>query len=293
MAADDLPEPLPGTPQPSAPQPGPPPAAGPVAPAAGAALPLDPLAVTAALPLDPAESVLPPDPAAEAVVPRLVAQRRWPQLRVPRPPARTSRRHELVVAIAIGVATITGAAVTYFSLRSDSAAADLDQQAVIETVLMHQKLTSARSQTHAFSGMAAHYRHMLADADVSGLTDPREAEVARQLARSYRIRTGINQFLQGADATTRFDTDAQYQAALHQFDQFAIADSQPDATAARADAQRGVSRRLNLSVVGLLAVVALLTFARVARRRSARIALVGLSAVGYAAAVTAAVIAAV
>ncbi|MBV1856014.1 hypothetical protein [Catellatospora tritici] len=289
MAADDVPEPLPRAPQPS-----------PAPAVEGAALPLDPLDATAALPLDPTESVLPPDrtvaepPSTTApTMHRVVAQRRWPQRRAPRPPARTSRRHELVVAIAIGVATITGATVTYFSLQRDSAAADLDQQAVIETVLVHQKLTSARAQTHAFSGMATRYRHMLADADVSELTDPREAEVARQLARSFRIRTGIDQFLHGTDATTRFDTDAQYQAALHQFDLFAIADAQPDATAARADAQRDISRRLNISVVGLLGVVVLLTFARVARRRPVRVALLMVSALGYLGAVTAAVVAAV
>jgi hypothetical protein len=198
------------------------------------------------------------------------------------PPARPrAGRWELVVALALAVTTVTGALVTYLAVQRESAAADADRQAVIETILVEQRRSGAGTQTYAYGSLAARYRRLLAEADAVADTDPARAARNRQVAAGLAAQTGIYEFLTGAGAASRFDHAARLEAALHYGDGLTVPDDQPARTAATADAHRTASGRLALAAVGTLAVVVLLTLARVVRRRVVRLSLLGAAALGW------------
>jgi hypothetical protein len=198
---------------------------------------------------------------------------------------RTSRRWELVVALALAVTSVSGAVLTYLSVRQESAASGADEQAVIETILVQQRRTGASTQTYANGDLAARYRSLLADAEALEATDPERAAVTRQLATAIANQTGIVEFLSGTGASSRFDYGANLEAALRYSDMMAIPLDQPERTAARADTYRDRSQALALGAVGMLGVVVLLTLARVGRRRWPRLGLFAAATAVYVAVV--------
>jgi len=197
----------------------------------------------------------------------------------------TPRRWELIIALALAVTTVSGALLTYLSVRQESAAAGADEQTVIETILVQQRRTGASTQTHANGDLAARYRSLLAEAEALEATDPARAAVTRQLANAIANQTGIAEFLSGTGASGRLDYRANLEAALHYSDVMAVPLDQPDRTAARADAYRDRSQALAMGAVGMLGVVVLLTLARVGRRRWPRIGLFAAATAGYVAVV--------
>jgi hypothetical protein len=198
-------------------------------------------------------------------------------------------RWELIIAVAIGITTMTGAILTYLAIREESAAADHDRRAVIETVQVNRRLTAAETQAHAFSGLAASYRRMVAEADAIADEDPERAQALYALAQSFATQARIAEFMPAAGADAQFNYEGAFQAALHADDAVGISDDQPDRTVAMANDHHTRSQRLTLSVVGLLVVVVLLTLARLVRATARRTALLALSATGYAATLVAAV----
>jgi hypothetical protein len=195
------------------------------------------------------------------------------------------RRWELLVALVLAITSISGAVLTYLSIQQESAASEADERAVIETILIRQQYAGATAQNHGFGDLAARYRRLLAEAEALEATDPERAAVTRQLANAIAAQTGIAEFFSGdagaAGAKGTFDYEAHLDAALHYFDVVAIPPDQPDRTAARADAYRDRSQALALGAVGMLAVVVLLTLARVVRRRWPRLVLFAAAAGGY------------
>jgi hypothetical protein len=191
------------------------------------------------------------------------------------------RRWELIIALALAVTSVSGAVLTYLSVQQESAAADADEQAVTETILVQQRQAGASTQTFANGDLAARYRRLLADAEALEATDPERAAVTRQLAAAIANQTGILEFVSGPGASGRFDHQANLEAALHYSDVLAIPPDQPDRTAARADAYRDRSQALALGAVGMLGVVVLLTLARVGRRRWPRVGLFAAATAGY------------
>jgi hypothetical protein len=179
------------------------------------------------------------------------------------------------------VTSVSGAILTYLSVQQESAASGADEQSVIETILVQQRRSGASTQTFASGDLAARYRRLLADAEALEATDPARAAVSRQLANSIANQTGILEFLSGTEAESRFDYQANLDAALHYSDVLAIPPDQPDRTAARADAHRARSQALALGAVGMLGVVVLLTLARVGRRRWPRLGLFAAATAGY------------
>ncbi len=247
---------------------------------ASPAAPEPPTNALEALPVTPA----PPPPAAVPDGQRRRATRRVQGLRGP-----ARGRWELAIAVAIGITTMTGAILTYLAIREESAAADQDRRAVIETVQVNRRLTAAEAQAHTFSGLAASYRRMLAEADAIEGIEPERAQALRALAASFATQARIYEFMPGTDADARFNYDGAFQAALHAEDAIGIPDDQPDRTVALAEHHHSRSQRLTLSVVGLLVVVVLLTLSRLVGTGGVRIALLALSVAGYAAAIAIAV----
>jgi hypothetical protein len=191
---------------------------------------------------------------------------------------------EVLLPVAIALVTITGAVLTYLSIRQESTAVDNDRLAVIQTVLVQSRETGAEAQTHAFGGLAAQYRAMLAQADAVEAEDPAAAQADRALAQSFATTALIRGFMSGAEASSTFDYAGQMQAALHNSDAVAPPENQPALTAATADRYHNRARWLAGSVVGMLVVVVLLMLARLSRARSRRLVLTAVSAVGYLAA---------
>lgn len=202
-----------------------------------------------------------------------------------RAPGSSSRarrvRWSVALPVAIALVTITGAGLTYLSIRQESTAVDHDRRAVVQTVLVQARHTGASAQTHAFGGLAAQYRAMLAEAEAMQDADPERAATMRALARSFGTKALIYDYMTGSGESLRFDYEAQLQAALRNSDAIAPPENQPELTAARAREYHDRARVLALTVVGMLAVVVLLMVARMTNRNTRRVPLAVAAAVGY------------
>jgi hypothetical protein len=190
-------------------------------------------------------------------------------------------RWNLWLPIGIAFVTITGAVLTYLSIALESTASSYDRLAVVQQVLVQARDSGAQSQAHAYSGLAAQYRAMLAEADAIEGTDPERAAALRAVATSFGTQAGIAAYLTGESGELRFDYDLAYLSALHNRDAIAPPDNQPMLTAARAHDYHARSRTLAATVVVMLAVVVLLTLARLYRRNRVRVPLVAAAGAAY------------
>jgi len=204
-------------------------------------------------------------------------------------PTSRSRRFEQLLAIALGVVTMTGALLTYAAVHIGGDASGSDARSTTETLIVQSRQIYAETQARAFQGMAAQYRTLMSEADAVAGTDPGQAQLLRHTADTFAVQSGISGYLDKRGADARFDYDLLLQTALHYSDYASIPSNQPQLTAQRADVDHARSRTLTLDIVGLFVVVVLLTLARLARVPRARRALGAAAAIGYAVCVASAV----
>ena len=210
------------------------------------------------------------------------------------PPARRSIDVKLVIAVLIGLVSVTGAVVAWRSALLGEYATDKDRQAVAETVLVAQAATNreiieqdaaARFADHLAASTSAlrleRDRQALADQGDDVGAAELAAEIAEQQAlaqRALELSSGpinIAEYVsQDETGVPAFD-DSQFSIDLEQ----RIADElgvNPVQTVRDANDLRSDSQWLDGWLIALVGAVALLTFAQVSRQRQLRLGLAGL-----------------
>ncbi|WP_329429733.1 hypothetical protein OG339_15150 [Streptosporangium sp. NBC_01495] len=190
------------------------------------------------------------------------------------------RPYERIVAIAIGLSTITGASASYAAVRLNSQAVDADRQAVVETIQVRTAGVVGHMSSRSKGGQAVQYRTLHAQADAIEAVDPDEARILRDLADGLLIDQYIDRrYLPGAGAAAKWDYEMSEAAVVRGHEIFTVPGDQPVRTARRADALHDRVGHLTLTVVGTLGIVLLLTVARLVaprwRDRLLRVALGG------------------
>lgn len=216
----------------------------------------------------------------DAVVPSWegVRERRWARLQ------RVDAK--LVIAVLIGLVSVTGAVITWKSSQLGEKAVDRDRQAVAETVLQEQSNANVETQVRDEQQAFAQYKEDLTNAqlletqadtfDSSGLTV--EAAQARDEAATLRevadrlASLTFNISYVKVDTTTNLPTEFlidQRRADLRQNDDQA-SKVNPDQTVAQAVDFRKRSQRLEGWTIPLVVAVLLLTVATITRNARAR-----------------------
>ena len=192
-----------------------------------------------------------------------------------------------VAAVMIGVATLTGAWLTYVSVQVSDAAGSADARSTAEVVAIEQERTDAAVRVSAESAAVAQYRVMLAQADViaelpvegldAGARED-EARIRRALADNFKFVSFDPTFLEGQGADATYDIEGRIAALMRQNQ--TVAQMDPEATAAAAQRDHGRSVALVGWVGALVGVVGLLSLAELVESRT-RPPLVLLSVVGF------------
>jgi len=209
--------------------------------------------------------------------------------------ARQARRTidlKLVIAVLIGLVSVTGAVVTWRSAQLGEFATDKDRQAIAETVRQEQDaandeitLQDARSRVaqHAAAmanaGVLEQQSQRFADSgdDVNARDLADEAEEQRAIAESY-LAGGISNLLLGNyvvvdDATGRRALDEARLADDLRNQSDAQNQVDPTQTVRDANRLRQESQHYDGWLVPLVSAIVLLTFAQISRRRLVRLAL--------------------
>ncbi|WP_440106921.1 hypothetical protein [Streptosporangium sp. H16] len=174
-----------------------------------------------------------------------------------------ARPYERIIAIAIGLSTITGAAASYAAVRLNSQAIDTDRQAVVETIQVRTAGVVAHMSSRSRGGQVVHYRALHAQADAIEAVDPDEARALREVADGFLVDQYIDRrHLPGVGASARWDYEMSEAAVIRNYEIFTVPGDQPARTARRADALHDRVGHLTLTVGGTLAIVLLLTVAR-------------------------------
>lgn len=216
----------------------------------------------------------------DAVVPSWegVRERRWARL------LRVDAK--LVIAVLIGLVSVTGAVITWKSSQLGEKAVDRDRQAIAETVLQEQSNANVETQVRDEQQAFAQYKEDLTNAQLldtqadtfasSGLTV--EATQARDEAAALRevadrlASLTFNISYVKLDPTTHLPTEFlidQRRADLRQNDDQA-AKVNPDQTVAQANDFRKRSQRLEGWTIPLVVAVLLLTLGTLTRNVRAR-----------------------
>lgn len=192
---------------------------------------------------------------------------------------------KLVLAVLIGLISVTGAVMTWRAAQLNGKASGNDRQAIAETVLQEQNAadveTRLRDEQQAFElykedltnaqlleDEADHLAAAGSTADAGRLRD--QAGVQREVANNLALLTFSTQYVQ-VDPNTNLPTNfliEQRRAALQKDNPGTPLN--PDKTAALAVDQRRRSQRLEGWTIPLVLAVALLTFATMTRRVSLR-----------------------
>jgi hypothetical protein len=204
---------------------------------------------------------------------------------------------KLVIAVLIGLVSVTGAVVAWRSALLAERATDKDRQAVAETVLVSQAATNREIiEQDAAARFADHLaartnalrleqdrQVLVAEGDDAGAAEL-AAEIAEQEAlaqRALELSSGpiVIAAYVGQDETgaPTFD-EAQFGTDLDQ----RIADDlgvNPVQTVREANRLRSDSQWLDGWLIALVGAVALLTFAQVSRHRQLRLGLAGVGVV--------------
>jgi hypothetical protein len=216
----------------------------------------------------------------DAVVPSWegVRERRW--ARIQRVDAK------LVIAVLIGLVSVTGAVMTWQSSQMGEKAVDRDRQAIAETVLQEQSNANVETRLRDEQQAFAQYKENLSNAQlldkqadqlataglpVEAAQARDEAGVQREVANDLASLTFSTQYVKTDDATglpTDFLIEAR-RADLRRNDDQA-AKVKPDQTVAQAVDFRRQSQRLEGWTIPLVLAVVLLTVATITKNAKAR-----------------------
>jgi FHA domain len=200
------------------------------------------------------------------------------ELRVEPDPGDRAERWRLATTVAISVLTVLGAGLAFWAATLGTRAVDGDRQAVLETVRVQQQRVAADTRVRAEASLAAAWRATLAEIGVldreaaqahrAGRLDE-AAELAdrarqqRTVARGLTLAFPTGALKGGKGAEASFDLDARRRAlAGLTLEAQEVAQLDPDQTAGQARQVRRRSVLLQAWSVGLVVVLALLTFAR-------------------------------
>lgn len=230
------------------------------------------------------------DPSIPAAAPRPA----WPTV-----VARQARRTidlKLVIAVLIGLVSVTGAVVTWRSAQLGEFATDKDRQAIAETVRQEQDAANDEITLQDARGRVAQHAAAMANAEVLEQQSQRfadsgddvnardladEAEEQRAIAESY-LAGGISNLLLGPyvvvdDATGRRSLDEARLADDLRNQSDAQNQVDPTQTVREANRLRQESQHYDGWLVPLVSAIVLLTFAQISRRRLVRLALAGVA----------------
>jgi hypothetical protein len=205
---------------------------------------------------------------------------------------------KLLIAILIGLVSVTGAVVTWRSAQLSEFATDLDRQAVADTVRQQQDAANdeiavqdARSRVAAHAAALATAEVLeqqigrFADAgnDEAAQAAADEAQEQRAIASSYLAVGAIG----GLDLVDYVVVDVDGRRTLDEralrIDLQALAEAQaladPVQTVREANRLRADSQYLDGWIIPLVSAVVLLTIAQISRRGPLRLALTGLASV--------------
>jgi hypothetical protein len=216
----------------------------------------------------------------DAVVPSWEGVRERPLARLRRIDPR------LVIAVLIGLVSVTGAVFTWQSSKLGEKAVDNDRQAVAETVLQEQSNANVETQLRDEQQAFAQYKEQLSNAKLLSTQADRlasaglasEAAQARDEAGSQREVANNLAALTFSTAYVHFDETTglpkdflidQRRADLRRNDNQATKVN-PDQTVAQAIDFRRRSQRLEGWTIPLVLAVVLLTVATITRRTHAR-----------------------
>lgn len=186
----------------------------------------------------------------------------------------------LAATVAISVMTVFGAGLALKAAQLGTSAVDGDRRAVLETVRVQQQRVAVKTQVRAEESLAARYRATLAEVDAlerqarQARAAGRPAEAAELADRARVLRTVARNFrqffpsavLKGEGARARFDADAARRLAMARgtIESQQAAELDPEQTAEQAQQVRDQGLRLQAWSIGLVLVLALLSFARLA-----------------------------
>lgn len=200
-----------------------------------------------------------------------------------------------IIAILIGLVSVTGAVVTWRAALLSEYATDHDRQAVAETALRQRAEVNGRLEVGAQERAFARYRSDIIAADrldedaealraqgqvVEARAVENEATARRKEADELAALSGFSQYL-GEDegGLPTFDAERSRQDVVR--DDVEAAQVDPVQTAARADDLRAHSQRLVGWIVVFVAAVVLLTLGQVINVKAIRAGLAGLGVVIY------------
>jgi hypothetical protein len=216
----------------------------------------------------------------DAVIPSWegVRERRWARLQ------RVDAK--LIIAVLIGLVSVTGAVITWKSSQLGEKAVDRDRQAVAETVLQEQSNANVETRLRDEQQAFAQYKENLTNAQlldaqgdqlataglpVEAAQARDEAGALREVANDLASLTFSTQYVK-LDDTTGLPTDFlldQRRADLRRNDDQA-AKVNPDQTVAQAIDFRRRSQRLEGWTIPLVLAVVLLTVATITKNAKAR-----------------------
>ena len=204
---------------------------------------------------------------------------------------------KLLIAVLIGLVSVTGAVVTWRSAQLGEFATDFDRQAVAETVRQQQDAANdeiavqdarTRVVAHAAALATAEVLEQQVDRFVAAGNDEaardaeEEAQEQRAIAVSYlaggTTNLDLNDYVVvGADGRRTLDER------LLRTDLQAVSEAQtrvdPVQTVREANRLRSESQYLDGWIIPLVSAVVLLTIAQISRRRPLRLALTGLASI--------------
>ena len=205
---------------------------------------------------------------------------------------------KLLIAVLIGLVSVTGAVVTWRSAQLGEFATDYDRQAVAETVRQEQDAADDEIAVQDARSRVAAHAAALATAEVleqqvgrfTGAGNPEaareasdEAQEQRAIAASY-LASGTTANLNLVDyvvldAEGRRTLDERRLRIDLQEVSEAEALSDPVQTVREANRLRSESQYLDGWIIPLVSAVVVLTIAQVSRRRPVRLALTGLATI--------------
>ena len=210
---------------------------------------------------------------------------------------------KIVIAILIGVVSVTVAFLTWQSALLDERALDQDRQAVAETVLQQQNLVNVDTQLRSEQEAFAEYLSALENADQLEVQaqqldaiDPATAGILRDEAASQRssadrlasLTFSLDYVETSEGGELEFDLDRRRDDLERQNE--AAVRVNPAQAEAEAVELRQRSQRLVGWIIPLVVSILILTIAQIAKRPRARPALVGAAGVVFLATVVIALV---